>query len=146
MSTLAAWNGTYEALCEKLRDIPLGCVLAVVGSTKLTGNRPRHLIRQIIACTAPRKVVSGGADGIDMLSVEVAKAYGIDWQEFRPEVQRWTHPTLKGFAERNTEVATVCTALVRIAWTGSKTYGSGWTRDRAREMGKPTAEFWLHAE
>lgn len=140
----AEWGGTYEALCAKLADIPKGAKLAIVGSTRLTGDNARNLIRQIIHATQPSLVISGGADGIDSLAVEVAKAYGIDWQEFKPDRKTWrSWGDQKGFEERNREIAYHCTALIRIAWVGSTTYGSGWTRDRARDQGKPTEEFWL---
>jgi hypothetical protein len=46
-----------------------------------------------------------------------------------------------GFRERDERIAEDCDELVRIADSSSRTYGSGWTRDRARAMGKPTAEY-----
>jgi hypothetical protein len=42
---------------------------------------------------------------------------------------------------RNQAIAHDCDRLIRIADPASGTYGSGWTRDRARELGKPTYGF-----
>jgi hypothetical protein len=52
----------------------------------------------------------------------------------------------KGFKSRNLEIAQSCDALIRIALKGATTYGSGWTRDRAKERGVPTEEFVLSKE
>ena len=41
-------------------------------------------------------------------------------------------------------IAEDCDELVRIADSCSRTYGSGWTRDRASTLGKPTAEYVLN--
>jgi hypothetical protein len=48
-----------------------------------------------------------------------------------------------GFKERNLRIAVACDELVRIVAHGTRTYGSGWTRDRAAAMGKPTKEIVL---
>ncbi len=45
-----------------------------------------------------------------------------------------------GFKPRNIQIATACERLVRIVSTTTKTYGSGWTRDYADNLGKPTEE------
>ena len=56
---------------------------------------------------------------------------------FPPKERNWE----RGFKPRNIQIAEACDVLVRIAKKGSKTYGSGWTRDYAASLGKPTEEF-----
>jgi hypothetical protein len=82
-------------------------------------------------------VISGDAEGIDTMAAEAARARGIEVIEYLPAVPNWHD----GYKPRNLLIAQDCDALVRIALKGSKTYGSGWTRDRAAEMGKPTKEY-----
>ena len=122
---------------DTLREIPHGCKLAIVGSTRLNGAMTREIIREVLTVVAPSVVISGGADGVDTLAQEEAAARGIATDIKRPKVNRWRD----GFMPRNLLIAGSCDALVRIGLRVSETYGSGWTRDRAREMGKPTAEF-----
>jgi hypothetical protein len=141
------WSGNAEALKDALAHIPGGGTLAIVGSTALTGERAWSLVRRVVLICAPSRIVSGGAHGIDNLAKLAGDYWGIPVDEKLPEVPRWWSANgKKGFAERNLEIATACTALVRVAWIGSTTYGSGWTRDRAKEMGKPTATFWLERD
>ena len=82
-------------------------------------------------------MVSGGAPGIDTLAVEIACAMGIATKVHQPKVQRWAD----GFKPRNIEIARECDKLVRIVRKQSATYGSGWTRDYAAGIGKPTQEY-----
>ena len=83
----------------------------------------------------PELVISGGAAGIDTMAEEVATMLGIPTRIFMPEGRGW--PLYKA---RNLKIATECDHLWRIVSARTKTYGSGWTRDRAAEMGKPTEE------
>lgn len=113
-------------------------VLAIVGSVSLAGNAEAEaVIERVLDAHRPEAVVSGGADGIDTMAVEAAKRRGISAFEFRPKTRRWHD----GFRPRNRQIAEACDALVRIVAANSTTYGSGWTRDRAKEMGKPTEEY-----
>jgi hypothetical protein len=115
-------------------------VLAIVGSVRLEGNaEAASLIEQLLDRYEPTKVVSGGAKGVDTMGVTAARARGIPVEEFVPTVARWWGPG--GYKERNQQIADACTHLVRIIAHDTKTYGSGWTRDRAKEQGKHTAEF-----
>jgi hypothetical protein len=113
--------------------------LAIVGSVSLAGDlAAANAIEDVLARYQPQFVVSGGAKGIDTMAAEAARIREIVVIEYRPERQQWDGPG--GFKERNLKIAADCDALVRIVAEGSKTYGSGWTRDRAKEMGKPTEE------
>ena len=115
-------------------DEPSG-VLAIVGSVSLEGNaEAAAIIERVLDEFNPAVVISGGAIGIDQMAVAAAKRRGIATREFLPKTRRWAD----GFKPRNLLIAQQCTALVRIVDSRSKTYGSGWTRDRAAEMGKYT--------
>ena len=117
--------------------------LAIVGSTSLADNEQvRAEIRDLIASYRSQIndeheefiVVSGGARGVDTMAEEEARALGIPIVVFPPKTQHWAGPG--GYRERNFAIAHYCTHLIRIASVRSKTYGSGWTRDRAQELGR----------
>jgi hypothetical protein len=113
-------------------------VLCIVGSVSLKGNPLAYkVIDEVLDRLQPLKVISGMAPGLDSMAEERAKARGIPFQGYPPKVKRWHD----GFMPRNLIMAQECTYLVRVVASNSTTYGSGWTRDRAKEMGKPTEEF-----
>lgn len=113
--------------------------LAIVGSTLANGAETRAIVRSVLDRYKPDVVVSGGADGADTIAEEEASARGITCNIFRPKVNRWRD----GFMPRNKLIAENCDALVRIVCPFSRTYGSGWTRDYAKQLGKPTEEISL---
>lgn len=106
--------------------------LAIVGSVSLWGNRKAsEIIYDAIAYFKPSKVVSGGALGIDTMAELIAKeCFDVSVTVYRPSQQSWPF-----FKERNLLIAKDCDVLLRVVASTSKTYGSGWTRDRAKEMG-----------
>ena len=117
--------------------------LAIVGSTLLTDNPEAiEIIEDVLDKYKPTIVISGGAEGIDIMAEEAAIRRGIETKIFLPKVARWRD----GYMPRNLLIAEECDILVRIASAKSKTYGSGWTRDRARVMGKLTEEFVVEQE
>lgn len=123
-------------------------VLAIVGSLSLEGNdEAEQLIRNILttrlAACPIAKVISGGARGIDSMVVTIAKGMGIPTEEFKPKRQAWLRDSPDGFWARNIKIAQECDELVRIVASDSRTYGSGWTRDLVRGMGKPTENFTI---
>lgn len=141
--------GGLAELEAALAHLPKRAKLAIVGSTALDdwNRRAWWLVDRAVRFLDPAVIVSGGAPGVDTLAERAAERWEIPKDIRRPEVQAWwTANGKKGFADRNLEIATVCTALIRVAWVKSATYGSGWTRDRAKDMGKPTATFWLEKE
>lgn len=118
--------------------------LAIVGNTQFSAPdaelRARRLIRTTLLQLMPDEVISGGADGLDTWAEE--EAVDLGWFEhadtlriFRAQRRSWRGPG--GFQERNLQIATRCTHLLRISCPQAKTYGSGWTADRAQDMGKP---------
>ena len=111
--------------------------LAIVGSTLLDGNpAAMKLIVDTFDKYQPTTFISGGAVGIDTMAEEEAKRRGIACDIRLPTVKAWGLPG--GFKDRNQEIADRCDVLVRIVSSRTKTYGSGYTRDRAMEQGKHT--------
>lgn len=119
-------------------------VLAIIGSTKFQNpealKQAEELIEKAIKNLKPDLVISGGAVGIDTLGVKIAKKHDINIKEYLPENPRWQP---NGFKERNLLIANNCTHLLRIVCKDSKTYGSGWTHDRAKELGVNVLSFSL---
>lgn len=116
--------------------------LAVVGSTNIT-YKQRGLASVIIDgffhAYLPELVISGGAEGIDSLVRGRVNTWNrdqkiyIDMREFLPEHQRWAP---EGYKARNIKIAEECDHLLCIRTEQSTTYGSGWTADRAEDLGK----------
>lgn len=125
---------------EGSRPLTRTMKLAIVGSTKLAGNESAlALVNAVLDRYKPTVVISGGAEGVDRIAAAVARGRGIEVDERLPKVRNWEH----GFKPRNKEIAEACDALVRIAIKGGTTYGSGWTRDYAKSIGKPTESFTI---
>lgn len=116
-------------------------ILAIVGSRSLAGNTTAvALISKILDYFKPDEIVTGGAEGIDIMAAAAAKARGIKVTEFFPKQKRWAP---FGYAARNTQIVSRCHELVYIGDKKSKTYGSGWTRDLADKRKKPTWSFTI---
>jgi len=141
---------------------PHDCVLAIVGSRDIPQYVAESLIRQSVLGHKPRMVISGGARGIDRYAVEIAREMGIATMEFLPSQQTWDAPEVGestetfdgtdlritvpgGYKQRNLRIAEACTCLVRIYSPTTKTYGSGFTADRAEELGKPVVRHLIGA-
>lgn len=117
--------------------------LAVVGSARYVDesniNQIQRIINEAVEKYQPTEIVSGGAEGVDTMAEETAKRLGIIPTIFRPTIRKWDGKG--GFKERNFQIASHCDALIRVHSKRSRSYGSGWTRDRAKEQGKPTEDF-----
>lgn len=119
---------------------PTAMRLAVVGSQHFAHpadlKRAAATVAFLCGLFKPEVVISGGAAGMDKTAVWVAKMLQLKTMEFHPPIgaSRWEH-----FRPRNMRIAQECTHLVCIRSTTSTTYGSGWTRDYARDtLRKPT--------
>lgn len=110
-------------------------VLAIVGSTVLDSTNPLVIdeIIEAIYFIRPDKIISGGAKGVDTAAKTIANSLNIEFEEYLPENTRWQP---NGYKARNLLIAENCTHLISIRSTKSRTYGSGWTADRAEEMDK----------
>ncbi len=124
--------------------------LAVVGSTKFADDPAgtewaTKVINSVFDSffNTMDTVISGGARGIDSLAVSIAKDRGFKVMEFLPANSRWEPNSYK---DRNLLIAETCDALVRISHHASKTYGSGWTADRAEEMDKLVLRYIYEGE
>ena len=120
-------------------------VLAVVGSREIrTADehaRARTLISYAYGLWRPKRVISGGARGIDKLSIHVARQLQIPTRELPPPPGA---RTFEDFRPRDERIARECTHLMCIRTVWSTTYGSGWTRDFARDRPrKPTWSIML---
>lgn len=119
--------------------------LAVVGSTSLVDHPvARDIIETAIRIYNADAIVSGGAPGIDSLAEKICKELGLEPRIYRPTVRRWHGEG--GFKCRNILIANDCDRLVRIVSSKSKTYGSGFTRDLAVRLGKPTETYVIQEE
>lgn len=115
-------------------------ILAIVGSVRLEGNQEAEwAISEFLEQHIVSKVVSGGAKGIDQMGIRLAKLSGIPTEEFLPE-----HPSWPFYKKRNIKIAEACDELLRVVSHKTKTYGSGWTRDYAAKLGKPTHEIVIY--
>lgn len=124
-------------------------VICIVGSSKLSEEqtvKARKIILDIIGNKIwweklPKKkhedevFISGGAKGVDFAVQDLCKQFDYPFVVFKPRLENW-----ECYKERNWSMAYACDVLYRIVSKDSKTYGSGWTRDRAKEMGKPVEE------
>ena len=120
--------------------------LAIVGSAKYIDDQNidevKRIINDAIERYKPTEIVSGGAAGVDTVAENIAKQHGLIPTIFRPTVTKWEGKG--GYKERNFRIASTCNALIRIVSKRTTTYGSGWTRDRAKEQGKPTEDFEVY--
>ena len=131
-----------------------GCMLAIVGSRDCH-REARGLVAKVLKAHRPILVISGGAKAkwsdtragllsIDKVAVEEAAAQGIQTYEITPSTYHWAGPG--GFMQRNQKIAEACVCLVRIASDTTTTYGSGWTADRAEELGKNVERYVINAK
>lgn len=93
-------------------------------------------------------VISGGADGVDTWARSRAETFG--WTvtngkfiEHRPANPRWKPD---GYQARNQLIAQDCTHILRLCRPDSATYGSGWTLDRAADLGRIYRDFVWSAD
>src|SRR3972149_6309784 len=125
--------------------------IAIVGTSSLTENEERdarQYISYIIKLHTPdTMVISGGADGVDTLAIEIAKGLSYPTKEILPRFDGW-----KAYKERNIAIAQECDILYCISTPIHQTEcyhhnmnettpkhertGACWTRNRALLCGK----------
>lgn len=122
--------------------------LAIVGTRVLAHPQDRaraaRSIEYSILVLRPDVIISGGAAGIDRIAELTAPDFGFTEENgklivHRPTVKRFHGPG--GFRERDGVIAADCTHLLRIACRTATTYGSGWTADQAKRLGKTVADY-----
>lgn len=88
--------------------------LAIVGVSKIYTDDEERDIRQLIAGILynekPDLVISGGADGVDKLAIEVAKGLEYETKEYFPDSMTWP-----GYKVRNKRIANACDKLICIS-------------------------------
>ena len=118
--------------------------LAIVGSVSFVNPYGREtaiaMIREVLLRKMPTLVISGGAEGVDTWTKEIAENMGFSVREWLPRNRRWQPD---GFKDRNILIARDCDELVAIRDKQSKTYGSGWTADYTERLGKPVQRILL---
>ncbi|MEE9118087.1 MAG: hypothetical protein V3U02_05775 [Calditrichia bacterium] len=111
-------------------------ILAIVGTQLVKDyGLVKTIIRYYVENTATiypdLKVISGGADGVDTIVKEVCGELEVGFAEYSPESPNWN-----GYKKRNRKIVEDCTELLVIRYKDNKSYGSGWTRDFAKQIGK----------
>lgn len=123
-------------------------ILAIVGSVKFACPDGPVIAVQIInaelLARRPDAITSGCAEGVDQAGEQAADLRSIEFIGYPPKRRQWHGPG--GFKERNQRIADTCTRALRIVCAESKTYGSGWTVDRAAEQGKPVRRVVIHTD
>ncbi len=113
-------------------------MVAIVGSRNyqdLDGVRSyvRDLDRQLIGKRLDLVVLSGGAKGVDQISVDEARRIGAGYEVLRPDISDGKPFWIAAFA-RDDEVVQRCHHLVAF-WDGYSN-GTAHTIERARDAGK----------
>lgn len=124
--------------------------IAIVGTSKITDREEQH-VRQICSAileqyNSPNNIIiSGGAEGVDQIALDVAKNIGFEIKEFLPNRRNW-----ESFKKRNQHIANECDKLYCITTPvktikcyhhftkpqdHQKTAGC-WTLQKAKELGK----------
>ncbi|HUW00886.1 MAG TPA: DNA-processing protein DprA [Acidimicrobiales bacterium] len=119
-------------------------ILAIVGTRTFVAPdgeaRAREIIRAELAERKPELVISGGASGVDSWAAEEALLLELAVEEITPLHARWEP---NGYKARNMLIAERCDELISIRCGQATSYGSGWTADRAAELGRPVTRYTL---
>ena len=95
--------------------------VAIVGTSKIRTREEENDIRDSITVILKKysalntKVISGGAEGVDSIAVNIAEMHGFDTQVFLPKIKKWEPPTKDGYKSRNIQIANECNELFCIA-------------------------------
>ena len=124
--------------------------IAIVGTSTISNNQER--VRQSITSVLIQynnqtdQIISGGAQGIDALAIEVAEILGFKTATYEPHKQEWEY-----FKQRNIRIAEECDVIYcfTIPTKTKKCYhhdtlqdhektAGCWTLKKAKEMNKKT--------
>ena len=103
--------------------------IAVVGSRTFNDY---GLLKRIVSRIKPTVIVSGGAQGADLLAERYARESGLELMVFKPNWKRFGRAA---GPVRNKEI--VAAADLVIAFWDGKSFGTRSTLKLARKMGKP---------
>ena len=95
--------------------------VAIVGTTAKLTEKEEQVMRQEITIILKKYpldaiIISGGAKGVDALSLEIAKKLGFKTQEYSPEKNEW-----KYYKKRNLQIANDCDELYCFSVSVRKT-------------------------
>jgi len=130
--------------------------VAIVGTTHLTENQEKemrnHIFKILKLCFKPDEtiIISGGAAGVDTISIDVAINLGFETIVIPPQIKHWEDIDGKtGFMTRNLEIASMCDELYcfTVPLHNTKCYhhdtpqehektAGCWTALKAADMGK----------
>jgi hypothetical protein len=115
--------------------------LAIIGSQEVS--REKWIIATEMIWTYLEKnsvpwlvVISGGAVGIDTLAYAVSVQLGLHFEEYAPTYTELKNKGFEKYKPRNIRIAHDCDKMLCIRTTESKTFGSGWTMEYAKRLGK----------
>lgn len=117
--------------------------IAIVGSSVLSDSQREsasNLIELIAYSHYECTLISGGAAGVDSIAEDECRQAGWDSEIYYPSLLQWEP---NGYKDRNLKIAEACDVLYCIRSRESQTYGSGWTADRAEEMGKKVYRYYV---
>lgn len=99
--------------------------LAIIGSRSLTVNLEKYITEDVT------EIVSGGAEGIDMLAKQYAIAHNIKLTEFFPKYEKYKR---NAPLVRNREIVDYADTI--LAFWDSESRGTKFTIDYSRKVGK----------
>ena len=124
--------------------------VAIVGTTAKLTEKEEQVMRQEITIILKKYpldaiIISGGAKGVDALSLEIAKNIGFKTQEYKPEKENWEF-----YKKRNLQIANDCDELYCFSVSVRKTKcyhhnpiqnhektAGCWTLEQAAQLIKP---------
>ena len=112
----------------------------IVGSRRRTDREA--VVAYVNSLPDDAEVISGACRGVDTWAVEAAKARGLPWREFPPDLPqpcrdprpRWEYT--QAYHKRNEQIAAACDVLVAFV-APDRTGGTENTISHARRLGKP---------
>ena len=128
--------------------------IAIVGSSHLSENEERD-VRQFCAgiiktFSSDVVIISGGAEGVDKIAIEVAENLEYETQVYPPKEKKWDPPTKDGYKARNMKIAQDCDILycfpTKLKTTpcyhckvlDHEVTGGCWAMKYAKSLGKKT--------